>query len=107
MSTSTPTVEITKEQVLDALRNCYDPEIPVNIVDLGLVYDVNVQESRVHVKMTLTSPACPVAPQVGEQARNLVEAVPGVSAAEIEFVWEPMWNPEMMSWEARDQLGML
>jgi FeS assembly SUF system protein len=98
---------ITKEQVLDALRNCYDPEIPVNIVDLGLVYDVIIQDSRVHVKMTLTSPACPVAPQVGEQARNMVESVPGVTEAMIEFVWEPLWNPEMMSWEAKDQLGML
>ncbi|MDZ7291929.1 MAG: iron-sulfur cluster assembly protein [candidate division KSB1 bacterium] len=99
--------EITKEQVLDALRNCYDPEIPVNVVDLGLVYEVNIQDHRVHLKMTLTSPACPVAPMVGEQARKLIEAVPGVSEATVEFVWEPPWNPEMMSWEARDQLGML
>ncbi len=102
-----PKTEITKEQVLEALKNCYDPEIPVNIVDLGLVYDVTIQDNRVHVKMTLTSPACPVAPQVGEQARNLVETVPGVAEAMIEFVWEPLWNPEMMSWEAKDQLGML
>ena len=104
---STETTEITKERVLDALKNCYDPEIPVNVVDLGLTYDVNIQDSRVHVKMTLTSPACPVAPQVGEQARSMVEAVPGVSEATVEFVWEPLWNPEMMSSEAKDQLGML
>jgi FeS assembly SUF system protein len=107
MPTPTPTNAVTKEQVLAALKNCYDPEIPVNIVDLGLVYNIDIQDSQVHVKMTLTSPACPVAPQVGEQARNLVETVPGVSAAQIEFVWEPLWSPEMMSWEARDQLGML
>jgi FeS assembly SUF system protein len=98
---------ISKEQVLDALKNCYDPEIPVNVVDLGLVYEVNIQDRRVYVKMTLTSPACPVAPMIGEQARNLIESVPGVSEAMVEFVWEPPWNPEMMSWEARDQLGML
>lgn len=99
--------EISKDDVLNALRNCYDPEIPVNIVDLGLVYDVRVQEGNVEVKMTLTSPACPVAPQLAEQARSLIKAVPGVIEAVVDFVWEPQWTPDMMSWEARDQLGML
>lgn len=101
------TDEELKNKVYEALRDVYDPEIPVNVVDLGLVYDVIVEEGKVHVKMTLTSPACPVAPQVAEDARQKILAVEGVKDAVVEFVWEPMWNPSMMSWEARDQLGML
>lgn len=100
-------IEISKEDVLNALKNCYDPEIPVNVVDLGLVYDVKVQEGNVEVKMTLTSPACPVAPLVAEQARSLIKGMPGVAEVAVDFVWEPQWTPDMMSWEARDQLGML
>ncbi len=96
-----------REKVYEALKTVYDPEIPVNVVDLGLVYDVIVDEGKVHVKMTLTSPACPVAPQVAEDARLKIMAVEGVKEAEVEFVWEPMWTPDMMSWEARDKLGML
>ncbi len=96
-----------KDKVYEALKEVYDPEIPVNVVDLGLVYDVIIEGNKVHVKMTLTSPACPVAPQVAEDARSRILNIEGVEDAEIEFVWEPMWNPSMMSWEARDQLGML
>ena len=96
-----------KEKVYEALKQVYDPEIPVNVVDLGLVYDVIIEGGKVHVKMTLTSPACPVAPQVAEDARNKILSVEGVKDAVVEFVWEPMWTPDMMSWEAKDQLGML
>jgi len=99
--------EVTKEDVLGALKNCYDPEIPVNVVDLGLVYEVNVQAGEVEVKMTLTSPACPVAPMVKEQAEGFIKAVPGVTKVNVDFVWEPPWSPDRMTWEARDQLGML
>jgi FeS assembly SUF system protein len=99
--------EVTKEQVLEALRNCYDPEIPVNIVELGLVYDVEIDDGKVRVKMTLTSPFCPIADQVVEDARRLVATVPGVNEVNVELVWDPPWNPDMMSWTAREQLGML
>jgi len=99
--------ELTKEQIFDALRNCYDPEIPVNVVDLGLVYDVVIDDGKVSVKMTLTSPFCPIADQVVEDARRLVATVPGVKEVHVELVWDPPWNPEMMSWAAKEQLGML
>jgi FeS assembly SUF system protein len=98
---------VTTEQIFDALRNCYDPEIPANIVDLGLIYEAEVDEGKVHVKMTLTSPFCPTADQVVEDARRLTATVPGVTQVNVELVWDPPWNPDMMSWLAREQLGML
>ena len=99
--------EDLKQKIYDVLKEVYDPEIPVNIVDLGLVYDVWVDNGKALVKMTLTSPACPVAPQVVENARSKILSIEGIQEAEIELVWEPMWNPDMMSLEARDKLGML
>ena len=93
--------------VVEALRTIYDPEIPVNIYELGLIYDVDLQEGgAVHVKMTLTSPACPVAGSLPGEVQTKVESVPGVTSAEIELVWDPVWNPSMMSEAARLQLGM-
>ncbi|HBL25436.1 MAG TPA: SUF system Fe-S cluster assembly protein [Acidobacteria bacterium] len=93
--------------IVDALKTVFDPEIPVNIYELGLIYDVDVQdEGAVHVKMTLTSPACPVAGSLPGEVKAKVEGVPGVASAEIELVWDPVWNPSMMSEAARLQLGM-
>jgi FeS assembly SUF system protein len=93
--------------VVEALRTVYDPEIPVNIYELGLIYDVDLQEGgAVHVKMTLTSPACPVAGSLPGEVQKKIEDVPGVTSAEIELVWDPVWNPSMMSEAARLQLGM-
>lgn len=93
--------------IVEALKTIYDPEIPVNIYELGLIYDVDLQESgAVHVKMTLTSPACPVAGSLPGEVQTKVEGVPGVTSAEIELVWDPVWNPSMMSEAARLQLGM-
>ena len=93
--------------IVDALKTVFDPEIPVNIYELGLIYDVDIQEGgRVQVKMTLTSPGCPVAGSLPGEVKAKVEAVPGVAAAEIDLVWDPAWNPSMMSEAARLQLGM-
>ncbi len=95
----------TQEQVLEALRNCYDPEIPVNIVDLGLVYDVKVEGDQVHVKMTLTAPGCPLHATISRSVQEEVEKVGGVGHAKVEIVWQPRWTPDRMSPEARKKLG--
>jgi len=96
-----------ENEIVEALRTVYDPEIPVNIYELGLIYDLDLQaDGAVHVKMTLTSPACPVAGSLPGEVQSKIEAVPGVSSAEIELVWDPVWNPSMMSEAARLQLGM-
>ncbi len=93
--------------VVEVLKTIYDPEIPVNIYELGLIYDVDVQaDGNVLVKMTLTSPACPVAGSLPGEVQAKIEGVPGVTTAEIELVWDPVWNPSMMSEAARLQLGM-
>jgi FeS assembly SUF system protein len=93
--------------VVEALKTVFDPEIPVNIYELGLVYDVDVQENgEVKISMTLTSPACPVAGSLPGEVQAKVEKVPGVTRAEIDLVWEPAWNPSLMSEAARLQLGM-
>jgi FeS assembly SUF system protein len=93
--------------IVEALKTVFDPEIPVNIYELGLIYDIDLQpDGQVQVKMTLTSPGCPVAGSLPGEVKNKVEAVPGVTAADIELVWDPAWNPSMMSEAARLQLGM-
>jgi FeS assembly SUF system protein len=104
-----PVVPGLKGRVIEALRTVYDPELPVNIYDLGLVYELIVEEASgvVHIRMTLTAPGCPVAqtfPGVVEQA---VEAVPGVSEATVELVWDPPWSRERMSEAARLDLGLV
>jgi FeS assembly SUF system protein len=99
----------TVDQVMEALKNCYDPEIPVNIVDLGLVYDVKIiDEKNVYVKMTLTAPGCPVGPFVAEQVREAVMTlVEGVEKVDVEIVFDPPWTPERMSDEAKALLGFV
>jgi len=98
-----------KAQVIEALRTVYDPEIPVNIYDLGLVYALDVDEARgrVHIRMTLTAPGCPVAQTFPEEVGRTVDALPGVNEVEVELVWEPRWSRDMMSEAARLQLGLL
>ena len=96
---------ITKEQVYEALHECFDPEIPVNIVDLGLVYDVEVTDDKVAVKMTLTAPGCGMGPVIASDAKTRIEAVPGVTAADVEVVFDPPWSPAMMSEAAKLELG--
>ena len=103
------TIEKTvEEEVIDVLKTVYDPEIPVDIYSLGLIYNIDVSESNdVHIEMTLTSPACPVAgtlpPEVEQRVKNEVSVVNG---ARVDVVWEPMWTPEMMSEAAKLELGM-
>ena len=96
------------EQVIAALKDIYDPEIPVNIYDLGLIYDVEITpEHHARVKMTLTTPHCPVAESMPGEVELRVGAVPGIGDAEVELVWNPPWDPSKMSDEARLELGML
>lgn len=95
------------EAVIDALKEIFDPEIPVNIYDLGLIYNVEIDEGHVMVTMTLTTPHCPVAESMPAEVELRVGAVPGVGDAEVNLVWDPPWSPQNMSDEARLELGML
>jgi FeS assembly SUF system protein len=96
------------ESVLDALKDIYDPEIPVNIYDLGLIYGVDVSpEADVNIVMTLTTPHCPVAESMPGEVELRVGSVAGVRDAQVEIVWDPPWDPSKMSDEARLELGML
>jgi len=96
------------ERVIDALREIYDPEIPVNIYDLGLIYDVEITpDHHAKVKMTLTTPHCPVAESMPGEVELRVLSVPGIRDAEVKLVWDPPWDPSKMSDEARLELGML
>ncbi len=99
-------MSVNREQVMDMLHNCYDPEIPVNIVDLGLVYDVQVADDTVNLKMTLTSPGCPAHEMITESVKEKLESIEGVRQVNIEIVWEPPWDPSRMSAAARQQLGI-
>jgi len=97
-----------KEQVVDVLQGVYDPEIPVNIYDLGLVYDVDVTpEGDVHIRMTLTSPACPVAGTLPPEVEQKVKTVAGVRSVKVEVVWDPPWDKSKLSEAARLQLGFM
>ncbi len=94
-------------QVIEMLRTCYDPEIPVDIYELGLIYDVDVNAAGVvNIRMTLTSPACPVAGSLPPEVESKVRTVSGVSEAKVEIVWDPPWTPERMSEAAKLQLNM-
>ena len=94
-------------EIVEQLKSVFDPEIPVNIYELGLIYDIDLQpDGQVQVKMTLTSPGCPVAGSLPGEVKNKVEAVPGVTSADVELVWDPAWNPSMMTEAAKLQLGM-
>jgi FeS assembly SUF system protein len=94
--------------VIEALKEIYDPEIPVNIYDLGLIYDVSITpDHHAMVKMTLTTPHCPVAESMPGEVELRVGSVPGIGHAEVELVWDPPWDPQKMTDEARLELGML
>ncbi len=97
---------MTAETVRKALRQVKDPELGLNIIDIGLVYDVTVSdEGAVHVKMTLTSPGCPAGPEIMGDAKQTVEALEGVTAVEVELVWEPYWTPEKMDPRVKAFMG--
>jgi len=100
--------EELKERVIEALKSIYDPEIPVDIYELGLIYDVEISEDGdAVVTMTLTTPHCPVAESMPQEVELRVLGVPGIRDAEVKLVWEPPWDPAKMSDEARLELGML
>ena len=104
MADTEPNLE---EQIVDALKTVFDPEIPVNIYELGLIYDLAIEDAgQVKIKMTLTSPGCPVAGSLPGEVQTKVEGVPGVANADVELVWDPAWNPSMMTEAARLLLGM-
>lgn len=101
----------SEELVWDALRQCFDPEIPVNIVDLGLIYDLTIGEAgnekyRVDVKMTLTATGCGMGPTIAADAKSKIEALPAVESANVDIVWDPQWTPHMISGEGRKILGL-
>jgi FeS assembly SUF system protein len=96
-----------ERDIIRALRQVYDPEIPVNVYDLGLIYEIKVdEEHEVYIQMTLTAPNCPMADYVVEQVKSAVEDVPGVVSVKIDLVWEPIWDKSRMSEEALVELGL-
>ncbi len=101
-----------ESKVWDELRNCYDPEIPLNIVDLGLIYSVEAEDDaaspgkRVRVQMTLTAPGCGMGPSLAADAEQRISSLPGVSSANVELVWDPPWSPDRISQAGREKLGM-
>ncbi|HOC43472.1 MAG TPA: SUF system Fe-S cluster assembly protein [Thermoanaerobaculales bacterium] len=99
--------ELIRERIVEALRTIYDPEIPVNIYDIGLIYDVKLAADGIaHIVMTLTSPSCPEAESLPPEVERKVAAVEGVTSATVEITWDPPWDPEMMSEAAKLELGM-
>ena len=95
-----------EEQVIDALRTVYDPEIPVNIYELGLVYGIETKSGNVVVRMTLTSPGCPVAGSLPIEVKSRVMEIDGVKSVKVELVWDPPWNPDMISEAGKLQMGI-
>jgi FeS assembly SUF system protein len=111
-SASPPTLNVSEvvalnDKIVDRLRTVYDPEIPVNIYDLGLIYEVKVGPTGdVYVKMTLTSPGCPVAGSLAGEVEDKITVIPGVRNVKVDVVWEPIWDKSMMSEAAKLQLGL-
>jgi len=98
---------VLRDQVIEVLRTVYDPEIPVNIHEMGLVYEINIDDNaNVHILMTLTSPMCPVAESLPPEVEEKVAGIEGVAKATVEVTWDPPWDPEMMSEAAKLELGM-
>jgi|TARA_B110000977_G_C10881131_1_gene417552 FeS assembly SUF system protein len=98
---------ITEDSIIIALKTVYDPEIPVDIYELGLIYDIKIQDKNVHVIMTLTSPNCPVAESLPVEVQETVRSVEGVADATVELTFEPPFTSDMMSEEAKFELGMM
>ncbi len=98
--------ELGVQDIYESLKAVFDPEIPVNIVDLGLIYDVQVNDSNVYVQMTLTAPGCGMGPYIAQQAEWAIQELDGVEEVEIELVFEPAWTPDLISEDARAQLGI-
>lgn len=105
---SEPNIQELQEKVISALKTVYDPEIPVDIWELGLIYELRFnKQGDLHIVMTLTSPACPVAESLPQEVKDKAKAIEGIGKVELSLVWEPMWNKDMMSEEAKLELGFL
>ena len=100
------TATVTREEVLEALKEVYDPEIPVNVVDLGLVYDLEVKEGDVNIKMTLTFAGCGMGPYIAQQAEWRLAELEGVEDINVEMVYEPPWTPDLITEDGKKQLGL-
>ena len=98
--------QLTKDAVYEALKEVYDPEIPVNIVDLGLVYGIEVEDGEVAVEMTLTAQGCGMGPYIAQQAEWRIAELPGVEDVEVELVWDPPWSPELITEDGKRLLGL-
>ncbi len=104
--------EFGEELVWEALRGCFDPEIPINIVDLGLIYNLSIEprddgRNFVGVQMTLTAQGCGMGPVIAEDAKTRIESLPQVESAKVDIVWDPVWNPQMISEEGKKKLGLI
>lgn len=98
--------EVTENKILEVLSNVYDPEIPIDIVNLGLIYGIDIDGGNVRISMTMTAPGCPASAQIAGESKILVGEIPGVENVEIDIVWDPPWDPSKMSEEAQDSLGI-
>ncbi len=105
MSAPAPALDALRARILEQLGEVIDPELGLNVVDLGLVYGIDLEGSVVRVRLTMTTPACPLGEQIVRDAEERLQQVEGVTAASVELVWEPPWGPERMSDRARDALG--
>ena len=97
---------LTEEEIYEVLRECFDPEIPVNVVDLGLIYGVDIERNSVNVRMTLTAPGCSMGAMIATEIEDRLLGIPDCERANVEIVWEPPWTPHRMSEAARKQLGI-
>ncbi|MGH7901810.1 MAG: metal-sulfur cluster assembly factor [Thermodesulfobacteriota bacterium] len=96
---------VTEAKILEVLGDVYDPEIPIDIVNLGLIYGIEIQDGKVHIRMTMTAPGCPASGEIIAESKLLIEELPGVKSANIEVVWDPPWDPSRMSEEAKQSMG--
>ena len=99
--------ELTEEKILEVLSEVYDPEIPIDIVNLGLIYGIEIYGGNVLISMTMTAPGCPASTQIAGESKLMVEELPGVENVEIDIVWDPPWDPSKMSEEAQQSMGMI
>ena len=97
---------VSKEDVMKALKECFDPEIGINVVDLGLIYNVKVDKDKVNIKMTLTAEGCPMSYSISQDVQNKVKKIKGVKEVKVELVWDPPWSPDRMSKDVRKKLGL-
>jgi len=102
-----PVGDLTQEKVLEVLSEVYDPEIPIDIVNLGLVYGIDIKDRNVVITMTMTAPGCPASTQIAGESKLMVEELPQVDSVDIDIVWDPPWDPSKMSEEAQESMGML